>query len=94
MSECALGVYEVQQSALKTRNKMDLGVSSSAAAATLVLLLLAAAVPSPCEGQYFNPEYVRPAPRGGGDGELRLAAYSGNYPSVQVRIVLTAGKLF
>ena len=64
---------------------MDLGVSSSSStAATLVLLLLATG-----DGQYFNPEYVRPAPRGGGDGELRLAAYSANYPSVQARIVLT-----
>ena len=69
---------------------MNLIVSSSAASATLVLvLLLLLAVPSPCEGQYFNPEYVRPAPRGGGDGELRLAAYSANYPSVQARICTT-----
>ena len=67
---------------------MDLGVSSSATA-TFVLLLLAAEVPSPGGAQYFNPEYVRPAPRGGGDGELRLAAYSANYPSVQAWMILS-----
>ena len=68
---------------------MDFGAPSSSSAAALVLLLLAAAGPSPGGAQYFNPEYVRPAPRGGGDGELRLAAYSANYPSVQARMKIT-----
>ena len=56
-----------------------------AAAAALILLL---AAPSPSGAQYFNSEYVSPAPRGGGNRELRLAGYSANYPSVQAAAAL------
>ena len=56
--------------------KMGFG---AATAATLILLL---AAPSSSGAQYFNPEYVSPAPRGG-NREIQLAGYSANYPSVQ-----------
>ena len=57
----------------------------AAASAALILLLSA---PSPNGAQYFNSEYVSPAPRGGGNRELRLAGYSANYPSVQAAAAL------
>ena len=83
VSECALGIYEVQRSACtctlhreKKKKKMDFGT----AAASLILLL---AAPSQTGAQYFNPEFVSPAPRGG-NRELHLAGYSVNNPSVQV----------
>ena len=82
MSECALGIYEVQRSACtctlhrKNKKMMDFGT----AAASLILLL---AAPSQTGAQYFNPEFVSPAPRGG-NRELHLAGYSVNNPSVQV----------
>ena len=85
VSECALGIYEVQRSACtctlhrenkKKKKKMGFGT----VAASLILLL---AAPFQSGAQYFNPEFVSPAPRGG-NRELHLAGYSAKYPSVQV----------
>ena len=82
VSECALGIYEVQRSACtctlhrENKKKMDFGTAASA----LILLL---AAPFQSGAQYFNPEFVSPAPRGG-NRELHLAGYSAKYPSVQV----------
>ena len=63
-----------------------MGFGAAASAAALILLL---AAPSPSGAQYFDSEYVvSPAPRGGGNRELRLAGYSANYPSVQAAAAL------
>ena len=61
--------------------KMGFGTASKA-------LLLLLATPIQSGAQYFNPEYVSPAPRGGGNRDLLLAGYSANYPSVQVTAAL------